>query len=34
MLFGAMTILFSLIYCIVACILVYKVGPKTFKLRM
>jgi hypothetical protein len=34
MLFGAMTILFSLIYCIVACMLVYKVAPKTFKLRM
>ncbi|NCB92738.1 MAG: hypothetical protein EOM40_09260 [Clostridia bacterium] len=31
--FGCMTIIFSVVYCIVACILVYRVAPKTFKLR-
>ncbi|NLZ45280.1 MAG: hypothetical protein GX896_01165 [Clostridiales bacterium] len=33
-LFGAMTILFSLIYSLVSSILVYKVASKTFRLRM
>ncbi|MBQ1993109.1 MAG: hypothetical protein II243_01430 [Lachnospiraceae bacterium] len=32
-LFGMMTIIFSVIYCIIASILVYKFAPKTFKIR-
>ncbi len=31
--FGALTILFCMLYSIVACILVYKIAPKTFRLR-
>lgn len=31
--FGIMTIVFSVLYSIVACILIYKLAPKTFKLR-
>ena len=31
--FGLATIVFSILYCIVALILVYKMAPKTFKLR-
>lgn len=31
--FGLSTIIFSLLYCVVALILVYKKAPKTFKLR-
>ena len=32
-LFGMMTIIFSVIYCIIASILIYKFAPKTFKIR-
>ena len=32
-LFGMMTIIFSVVYCIIASILVYKFAPKTFKIR-
>lgn len=31
--FGAMTIVFCIAYSIVACILIYKLAPRTFKLR-
>lgn len=34
LMFGIMTIVFCLVYCITACILVYKLAPKTFKIRM
>lgn len=33
MLFGSMTIVFCVVYCIAACVLVYRLAPKTFKLR-
>ena len=33
LLFGAMTIVFCVLYGIIACILVYKLAPKTFRLR-
>jgi hypothetical protein len=29
-----MTIVFCVLYSVVACILVYKLAPKTFRLRM
>ena len=32
--FGLMMIAFSLVYCAVACVLVYKFAPKTFKIRV
>ena len=32
--FGIMTIVFCVIYCIVASILVYKLAPKTFRIRI
>ena len=32
--FGGMTIVFCVLYSVVACILVYKLAPKTFRLRM
>ena len=31
--FGGMSIVFCVIYSILACILVYKLAPKTFRLR-
>ena len=31
--FGVMTILFCLAYCVAACILIYRLAPKTFRLR-
>ena len=31
--FGVMTIVFCVLYSILACILVYKLAPKTFRLR-
>lgn len=31
--FGAMTILFCLLYCVVAFVIVYRIATKTFKLR-
>ncbi len=34
MIFGGMTILFCVLYCIAASVLVYKFAPKTFKLRV
>lgn len=33
LMFGAMTILFCLLYCLVAFVIVYRIAPKTFKLR-
>lgn len=33
LIFGIMTIVFCVVYSIVACILVYKLAPKTFKIR-
>ncbi len=33
LMFGAMTILFCVLYCGIACILVYRIAPKTFKMR-
>ena len=33
LIFGIMTIVFCIIYSIAACILVYKLAPKTFRLR-
>lgn len=33
LIFGLMTILFCVLYCIVASILVYKLAPRTFKIR-
>lgn len=33
LIFGVMTILFCVLYCIVASILVYRLAPKTFKIR-
>lgn len=33
LLFGAMTILFCVLYGTAACILVYRLAPKTFRLR-
>jgi hypothetical protein len=32
--FGLATIIFSVLYCLIALILVYKLAPKTFKLRV
>ncbi|WP_443029430.1 hypothetical protein, partial [Sporofaciens musculi] len=31
--FGLGTIIFCVAYCIIACVLVYKMAPKTFRLR-
>ena len=31
--FGAMTIVFCAIYCLAACLLIYRFAPKTFRLR-
>ena len=31
--FGAMTIVFCAVYCLVACLLIYRFAPKTFRLR-
>lgn len=31
--FGLMTIVFCLLYCVIACILIYKFAPATFRLR-
>ena len=31
--FGVMTIIFCVSYSVVACILIYRLAPKTFKLR-
>ena len=31
--FGIVAIGFSILYCIIACVLVYKIAPKTFKIR-
>ena len=33
LIFGVMTIVFCIIYCVVASILVYKFAPKTFRIR-
>ena len=33
LLFGALTIVFSVLYSAVACVLIYRFAPKTFKLR-
>ena len=33
LLFGAMTVAFCALYSVVACILVYRLAPKTFRLR-
>ena len=33
LIFGAMVIVFCVLYSVVACILVYKIAPKTFRLR-
>lgn len=33
LMFGAMTLLFCVLYCAVACILVYRIAPRTFRLR-
>ncbi len=33
LLFGVMTIAFSLLYSVIACVLVYRYAPKTFRLR-
>ena len=33
LLFGALSIVFSVLYSVVACILIYRFAPKTFKLR-
>lgn len=32
-LFGMMTIVFCLLYCLIACILIYRFAPQTFRLR-
>ena len=32
--FGLMTIIFSILYCFISLILVYRFAPKTFKLRI
>lgn len=32
--FGCMTIVFCILYCIAACVLVYRLAPKTFRLRL
>ena len=32
--FGLMTIIFSILYCLISLILIYKLAPKTFKLRV
>ena len=32
--FGLMTIIFCVAYSIIACILVYRLAPKTFRLRL
>ncbi|WP_230397390.1 hypothetical protein [Novisyntrophococcus fermenticellae] len=34
LLFGVMTIVFCILYSIIACILIYRLAPKTFKIRM
>ncbi|HCR83331.1 MAG TPA: hypothetical protein DIW07_07945 [Lachnospiraceae bacterium] len=34
LMFGMMTIVFCVLYSIAACILIYKLAPKTFKLRI
>ena len=33
LLFGVLSIVFSVLYSVVACILIYRFAPKTFKLR-
>ncbi|MBS6194286.1 MAG: hypothetical protein KH828_01715 [Clostridiales bacterium] len=33
LIFGIMTIVFCVVYCIVASVLVYRLAPKTFKIR-
>lgn len=33
LLFGALCILFCVLYCIAACVLVYRLAPKTFRIR-
>ena len=33
LLFGGMTILFCVLYCIAACVLVYRFAPRTFRIR-
>ncbi len=33
LLFGALSILFCAVYCVVACILVYRFAPRTFRIR-
>ena len=32
-LFGLMTIVFCVLYCALACVLIYKLAPKTFRIR-
>ena len=34
LIFGLMTIVFCAAYSIIACVLVYRLAPKTFKLRL
>lgn len=31
--FGLMTIIFCVVYCVAACILIYRLAPKTFRIR-
>ena len=33
LLFGLMTIVFCVLYCALACVLIYKLAPKTFRIR-
>ena len=33
LLFGALCILFCVLYCVAACVLVYRLAPKTFRIR-
>ena len=33
LIFGLMTIAFCILYCIIACLLIYKFAPQTFRLR-
>ena len=34
LIFGLMTIVFCVAYSVIACVLVYRLAPKTFKLRL
>ena len=34
LIFGGMTIVFCVVYSVIACVAVYRLAPKTFKLRM